>query len=455
MAIMASVAICSASGSFGPETTLRDFFNRAYCRLKLSGKSINTKRLYDVTLRNFDNYLGRPATLADLNDDTVTAHIGWYIDRGRSPRTGNKARDQLLAVWRFAARKRFVDEWPDVEPLPEYKRTPTAWTPEQFSRLVTIASSPVMVSSGRIKHPHATIYGVPTTIWWPALLLTIYDTGIRIGAALQLRCSDYSPETKRLHVRAESQKTRADQDFILSEQTAKVVETCIASADRELLFPCAFRYSLYYRFKCLLRKAGLPHGRLDKFHRIRKTTATMAELHVGPGTAQRLLDHSSPRLTNDHYLDQSMLPTAAIAEKLPRPVLKTEIHDLVALSLDSLLLDYSMSFGGGSSRKSVVNRVKRLFEQCGMTSVADLDGARLLAAIAVRMQRPHDYKPPISALVADDYRQACRRFVEWLIGNRGILGPTLEAFSLLSDHHPPMARYLAENPDLLAIGGAE
>ena len=152
---MASVAICSASSSIGPETTLRDFFNRVYCCLKLSGKSANTKRLYDVTLRNFDSYLGRSATLADLNDDTVTVHIGWYTDRGRSPRTGNKARDQLLAIWRFAARKRFVNEWPDVEPLPEYKRTPTAWTPEQFSRLVAVASSSAMVRSGRINYPRA------------------------------------------------------------------------------------------------------------------------------------------------------------------------------------------------------------------------------------------------------------------------------------------------------------
>jgi integrase len=291
MAIMASVAICSASSSIGPETTLRDFFNRVYCRLKLSGKSANTKRLYDVTLRNFDSYLGRSATLADLNDDTVTVHIGWYTDRGRSPRTGNKARDQLLAIWRFAARKRFVNEWPDVEPLPEYKRTPTAWTPEQFSRLVAVASSSAMVRSGRINYPRAPIGGIPTIVWWPALLLTIYDTGIRIGAAMQLRCSDYSAETRRLHVRAETQKTRADQDFILSEQTAKLVEICISATQRELLFPCDFRCSLYCRFKTLLRKAGLPHGRFDKFHRIRKTTATMAELHVGPGTAQRMLDH--------------------------------------------------------------------------------------------------------------------------------------------------------------------
>jgi integrase len=50
----------------------------------------------------------------------------------------------------------------------------------------------------------------------------------------------------------------------------------------------------------ILERAGLPKDRRCKFHKIRKTTASYYE--AAGGSAQRLLDHSSPAVTRK-YLD--------------------------------------------------------------------------------------------------------------------------------------------------------
>ena len=110
------------------ERSLRWFFATHYRPLKLRSRSDNTARLYDHTMRNFSRFLGRDAMLEDLTDDTVSRLLSWIIDRGRSPHTAEKERCQLLAIWRFACRKKFLDEWPDVDSCKRPTRIPRAWT---------------------------------------------------------------------------------------------------------------------------------------------------------------------------------------------------------------------------------------------------------------------------------------------------------------------------------------
>ena len=318
-AISSTLSATDAVPTPTPEMRLADYYEAIYSRMKLAVRAMGTKRLYRNTLRLFDKWLGRPATLADLNDSTVTAHIGWIVETGRSPRTGNKSRDQLLAIWRYAARKRHVELFPDVEPLQEYKRLPVAWTIGQLAKLIDVARRSGPGGTKRLRQP--SLCGVPANIWWTTLLLVLYDCGLRIGATLQLRCEDYDSANRRLFVRAEIQKQRADQVLPVSEETAGAIEICIAATRREQLFPWPHDMSLLYKhFARLLKAAGLPTGRTCKFHRIRKTSATMAELVIGPGGASVHLGHSSPRVT-EKYLDRSMLPTANVAAALPRPVL--------------------------------------------------------------------------------------------------------------------------------------
>lgn len=94
-----------------PSVLVRDFYAEHYRPLKLRSRSANTRRLYEFSIRNFSRFLCREATLADFNDDTIGRLMGWMVERGRSPYTVNKERSQLLAIWRFAARKKFVDHY--------------------------------------------------------------------------------------------------------------------------------------------------------------------------------------------------------------------------------------------------------------------------------------------------------------------------------------------------------
>ncbi|HEV3024688.1 MAG TPA: site-specific integrase [Pirellulales bacterium] len=254
---------------------------KAYKKLRLAGRSPRTGHQYDVYLRFFDRYLERPALLTDLDDETVTAFLGW-LTAGRSPATVNRARECILALWRWLARKRKVEQFPDVDRLQEYKRVPEAWSAAQIAHLVETA-----YRGDWGKKAPKPIGGIPANLWWAGILLFVYDTGCRIGAVLAVRVADANLDTGRVLVRAETQKQHADQVFHLDPTTRAVLREF---AHGELLFPWEMCIgSLYGHFRRLLKAAGLPHGRRDKFHRIRRTSATMAELHVGRGVATVLL----------------------------------------------------------------------------------------------------------------------------------------------------------------------
>ena len=145
-----------------------------------------------------------------------------------------------MAIWRYAARKRHLELFPDVEPLREYTRTPTAWTIQQLAQLIDVARRSGPGGTKRLRQP--SLCGVPADVWWTALLLVLYDCGIRIGAAMQLRCGDYDAANHRLFVRAETQKHRADQILPVSMETAEALAKCIAAMDREPLFPWPLSY---------------------------------------------------------------------------------------------------------------------------------------------------------------------------------------------------------------------
>ena len=94
---------------------LATLFESQYVPIRCRTRSAGTIRLYRLALVQLDRFLGRPAVLADLNDGTISAFLLDY-SRGRSPYTVERARTAILAIWRWAARKRIVDVWPDVEP---------------------------------------------------------------------------------------------------------------------------------------------------------------------------------------------------------------------------------------------------------------------------------------------------------------------------------------------------
>lgn len=118
------------------DRTLRHFYEATYVRQRLLGRSMNTKRLYSTNLNLFDLYLGRPATLDDLDDDTLAAVMEWMLDaRGNKPSTVNRWRKAVCAIWRFAASRRIIEQFPTLPNLRSPRRSPRAFTREQLESL--------------------------------------------------------------------------------------------------------------------------------------------------------------------------------------------------------------------------------------------------------------------------------------------------------------------------------
>ncbi len=159
------------------QETLEHFFAETYTPRKLVGKSENTLRLYKVTFTHFDRFLGRKALLQDLNDDTVSRYLQWRISQAEiSPHTVAKDRSQLLAVANFAAKKRFIPEFLDVQLIAVPNDPPQALTVAQLGELFGAAGA----ESGLI-------CDIPAGLWWESFLRLGFETGERAGALRAMR----------------------------------------------------------------------------------------------------------------------------------------------------------------------------------------------------------------------------------------------------------------------------
>lgn len=284
--------------------TLERLFFDLYQPLRLRSANGGTTHSYRITLSVFGRWLGHPATLEDLSNESIGRYLAWIRSNGRAAATANKERSQLLALWRFACRQGLVAHWPDVMPEREPIREPEAWFAPQFNRL--------LVQAEKERRP---IAGIPGGLWWVALLRLVYSTGERIGAVMQLRWEHVDLDAGWVLVPAELRKGKtADKRTKLTPKCLAALRA-IAKPRRKEVFPWPFhRATLWNRFTAMLRKAGLPHGRRDKWHRIRRTTASYYEREGGNSTD--LLGHSSRAVTLK-YLDRRIIGGMQPGDVLP------------------------------------------------------------------------------------------------------------------------------------------
>lgn len=287
---------------------LQDFFNRVYRPKRLLGKSANTVRLYNLSIRSFGKTLGTDPRLTDLTDTNVAIHLQRLLDAGRSPATANKDRAQLFTLWRHASRKGMVEGWPDLPPLTEPERVPKAWLPDEFAKLLAAAD-----------RQDGFFMSVPRSLWWTTILMVCLDTGERVSAVRNAKWEWLSGDW--LHVPAEARKGgRRDRSYRLSTKTLGHLMAVKMVSPIEP-FPWPYCQSYIWRlFGDLLKTAGLPSGARDKFHKIRRTTGSVA--HAAGMDAQEVLDHQYRR-TTQKYLDprfsRDRQASDAVADFLANP----------------------------------------------------------------------------------------------------------------------------------------
>ncbi|MDD4888742.1 MAG: hypothetical protein PHU85_02335 [Phycisphaerae bacterium] len=284
--------------------TLADFFERVYRPRRLPGGAPNTIRLYWVLFRAFESHLHRPPLLQDLDADTITEFLSAY-SADHAPRSVNAMLDRLMALARFATQKRLLAEVPDVLAWPEPRRIPRAYNLDQVRRLLLACRGACGV-----------ICGLPAGLYWSAVALTFYYTGIRASACWMLEQRDL--EDGVLRVRPETHKPRTELLFVLPDDCLKSLRA-IWEPPRRLIFPwnkaSTERYPAWRR---ILARAELPMTRYDLFQRLRRTSGTLVEAAGGDGS--RHLGNGRA-IFERHYLDPivgrrsqiSLLPSPDVA----------------------------------------------------------------------------------------------------------------------------------------------
>ncbi len=77
---------------------------------------------------------------------------------------------------------------------------------------------------------------------------------------------------------------------------------CLQRKSDDLVLPWHLTQpSLFDHFGMILKRAGLPHGRRDKFQRLRRMVASF--LTAAGGNASLCLGPSSQQITQQNYLD--------------------------------------------------------------------------------------------------------------------------------------------------------
>ncbi len=247
--------------------------------------------LYEITLslRNFDRLVGK----CNSKQITQNAIDKFILQRGTevSRPTLNKDIRNLKTFINWCKKKRYINNEIELRELKEDERPVKSLNDVQIRKLL-VAAEPYMAMKVSI--------------------LLALGTGLRRGDIDSLKISDIDFEENSIST--------------TSRKTKKSMASCPVSADimvelskyvcgldvgQERLFRAKFNHR---KWRKICKVAGLADL---KFHDLRKTFCSLlAQNGVSTAVAQRLLEHSSPNLTNKVYINVDPVLRHAV-EKLP------------------------------------------------------------------------------------------------------------------------------------------
>ena len=232
--------------------------------------------LYEValTLRHFERLVGR----CNSKQITQNAIDKYILERGKEVirSTLNKDIRNLRAFVRWCRKNRYVNGEIEIKELKEDEKPVKSLSNTQIKRLLSMSKR------------HKTLR---------MRILLALGTGLRLGDIDSIKISDIDFENNSVTTR--SKKTRKSMDSrpvpvpIMAE-----LKKYVSGLDtkQEKLFN---DYFSRYTWTKIRRKLGLEDY---TFHDLRKTfCSVLAQNGVSTAVAQKLLEHSSPELTNKVY----------------------------------------------------------------------------------------------------------------------------------------------------------
>ena len=209
---------------------------------------------------------------------------------------------------------------------------PNAWTVEEIGRIIREARQQTSPKTGMV---------YPAPVYFPALILAAYDTGLRLSSLLGVRRADWRSDRRELTAMAEFSKVSVGQTFIVSQQTSEAIHQMLAANHLEMdqgelpefLFHWPIRKdAIHEHFRAILKRAGLYEKGEDTWHKMRRTCATHLTAAVGIEAASRQLGHSSVQMTK-RYVDPRQTGHHNAADHLPRPTFGKLKQDNVVSNL--------------------------------------------------------------------------------------------------------------------------
>jgi integrase len=257
--------------------------------------SDRTKVLYGHTLDRFDEFLGRPGTLDDLDDVVVSQFLAHRLTDPKRPvrrTTVLKDRVQLLAIANYAAKKRLIPEFLTLKPMRAAGRLPQAYMPDDVHRLLDVCRQLPGLEAG-----------LPRAWWWSTHLGVFVETAGRIGEIKVLCWRHVDRDRQVVLYEAESRKGKTrDIERGISSGLAELLEQH-RGAPEAPVWPWVLGNEMrYHRLRQLCKKAGVTYR---GFHAFRKTAASVVAAQGG--SAQQLLDHDRASTSERHYLDNRIV----------------------------------------------------------------------------------------------------------------------------------------------------
>lgn len=269
-------------------------------RLEAWPRLTNAKTIahYARSVRFYGDYLGRPATLADLNPQTITEWAEACVEReGIRPATANSRVKQIRALWDWAARERLPDlKFPPRQlGLREEAPTPEQWEDDHL--VVLFAAAEKLTGS---VGPHWAADYWRAWLWWS------WNTGERTDATLGLTPEMVDWDAGRVAVPGSVRKGgRVPMRYYLSPHAVtalRVLDERTRAGER--LFETRGQSDdklIYKTWRQLLDHAGIEYRprRTTPSQRMRQTVARRIESRGG--TPRCWLGHSDHQVTRRHY----------------------------------------------------------------------------------------------------------------------------------------------------------
>lgn len=265
----------------------------------------------EISVRRLDQFHGRAVDVSELNRELLCGFLRRRLTTC-SAFTVRRNRAHLIQLWREAAEDGLVSPPPRIPTIKLPKPVPRAIPLDVITRLLSAAGSQTDLMRGT---------RTQSSLFWRALILFIFDVGVRLSAMLDIVWNDIDLANRIVVLRHDSAKTMLGQVLDFSEQTAEALRDLmrVSNGTRVWVWPYRKRM-IWLHFKRLMVSAGLRPEKRLAFHALRKSHASYTMLVSDQETARRRMGHTSAVMT-ERYIDPRIIVanSARLADKLPRP----------------------------------------------------------------------------------------------------------------------------------------